>query len=73
MKFEMGYVGATTYMQFNVRLEQAACGGRGALDSGRHLVWGQTLWREYEQTYPIDLHLRQYKLCIHFTYWVLAL
>jgi hypothetical protein len=33
MKFEMGYVGATTYMQFNVRLEQAACGGRGALDS----------------------------------------
>lgn len=33
MKFKMGYVGAT-HMQFNVRLEQAACGGRGALDLG---------------------------------------
>ena len=33
MKFKMGYIVAT-YMQFNVRLEQAACGGRGALDLG---------------------------------------
>lgn len=32
LQLEMGF--GATYMQFDVRLEQAACGGRGASDVG---------------------------------------